>query len=317
MNSESRGRREIIANSWPMPRSTRCMCAPRTRCISRWRRRRWKPVSMCCARNLWLFRVRKQRGKWCGLPKERSRGELYFFITLRYYPQVQNMRAHARGWRSGRDLRRAGHLFAGLAALRYRLQLAHRDRGERALAGVRRYRHALVRHDRAHHGTADYFFVRRSMQTFHKTRKKPKGSVETFSGKTLQPSDYVEVPIDTEDFGAVLLRLGQKTRGAMTVSQVSAGRKNRLFVEIYGTKGSVTWNQEAPDELWVGQRNTPNQLVVKDPSAVEREGSELCGSCRAGTAGSGYDDTFKQVFRRFYRTVRRGIVARRWSIRRV
>ena len=40
------------------------------------------------------------------------------------------------------------------------------------------------------------------LQTFHKTRKRPKGPIETFAGKTLRPEDYVEIPIDTEDFGA-------------------------------------------------------------------------------------------------------------------
>ena len=139
------------------------------------------------------------------------------------------------------------------------------------------------------------------LQTFHKTRKKPRGSIETFSGKTLQPEDYQEVPIDTEDFGAVLLRLGDKTRGAMTVSQISAGRKNRLFMEIYGTKGSVTWNQEAPDELWIGQRNTPNLVVVKDPSLLTGKAKSYADL--PGGHSEGYDDTFKQVFRRFYRTV--------------
>src|SRR5262249_12549270 len=43
------------------------------------------------------------------------------------------------------------------------------------------------------------------LQTFHKTRKKPKGSVETFTGKLAKPDDYKIVNIDSEDFGAVLL----------------------------------------------------------------------------------------------------------------
>ena len=139
------------------------------------------------------------------------------------------------------------------------------------------------------------------LQTFHKTRKKPKGSVETFSGKTSQPDDYTDFPIDTEDFAAVLVRLGEKTRGAFTVSQISAGRKNRLCVEIYGSKGSVTWDQEKPDELWLGQRNDPNRIIVKDPSLLApaaRSYADLPGG-----HSEGYDDTFKQVFRRFYRTV--------------
>ena len=69
------------------------------------------------------------------------------------------------------------------------------------------------------------------LQTFHKTRKRPKGPIETFAGKTLEPEDYVETPIDTEDFGAVIFRMGDRTRGAFTASQVSAGRKNRLSME--------------------------------------------------------------------------------------
>ncbi len=139
------------------------------------------------------------------------------------------------------------------------------------------------------------------LQTFHTKRKKPKGSVETFSGKTLQPTDYEEVPIDTEDFGSVILRLGERTRGAMTVSQISAGRKNRLFMEIYGTKGSAAWNQEQPDELWLGQRNSPNLLVVKDPSLLSEKARSYADL--PGGHSEGYDDTFKQVFRRFYAKV--------------
>src|SRR5262249_28170572 len=107
------------------------------------------------------------------------------------------------------------------------------------------------------------------LATFHKTRKKPKHSVETFTGKTLRPDDYDSIPIDTEDFAAVLLRLGDRARGSYTVSQMSAGNKNRFQFEIYGTKGGVMWNQERPDELWMGNRNAPNQLIVKDPSLLK------------------------------------------------
>jgi predicted dehydrogenase len=139
------------------------------------------------------------------------------------------------------------------------------------------------------------------LQTFHKTRKKPKGSVETFTGKLAKPQDYAEVKIDSEDFAAVLLRLGDRARGAFTVSQVSAGRKNRLLIEIYGSKSSVTWDQEKPDELWIGHRNEPNQSIVKDPSLMEESARRYADL--PGGHSEGYDDTFKQLFRRFYRTV--------------
>lgn len=139
------------------------------------------------------------------------------------------------------------------------------------------------------------------MNTFHKTRKKPKGSVETFSGKTLSPDQYTEVPIDTEDFVSMIFRMRNGGRGSMTASQISAGRKNRLALEIYGTKGGLMWNGEQPDELWIGHRNEPNQLVVKDPSLL-RGGAAKFADLPGGHS-EGYDDTFKQTIRRFYQTV--------------
>ena len=139
------------------------------------------------------------------------------------------------------------------------------------------------------------------LQVFHKTRKRPKMAVETFAGKTLRPEDYDEVPIDTEDFGAVLVRLGDRARGAFTASQVSSGCKNRLQMEIYGTKGGVIWNQERQDELWIGQRNANNQLIIKDPSLLAEKARSFADL--PGGHGEGYDDAHKQVFRRFYQTV--------------
>ena len=103
------------------------------------------------------------------------------------------------------------------------------------------------------------------LQTFHTTRKRPKQSTETFGGKLLTAADLEERSVHTEDFGAVLFRMGEHTRGAMTASQVSAGRKNHLSIEIYGTKYSVRWDQERPDELWIGQRNSPSAGAAVDP----------------------------------------------------
>jgi len=139
------------------------------------------------------------------------------------------------------------------------------------------------------------------LQIFHKTRKRPKVTVETFAGKTLRPEDYDEIPIDTEDFGAVLIRLGERARGAFTASQVNTGCKNRLQMEIYGTRAGVIWNQERPDELWIGQRNAPNQLLVKDPSLLAEKARAFADL--PGGHGEGYDDAHKQVFRRFYQAV--------------
>ena len=139
------------------------------------------------------------------------------------------------------------------------------------------------------------------LATFHKTRKKPKGPIETFAGKKLTPDDYQPVAIDTEDFGAVLVHLGDRARGAFTVSQMSAGRKNMFAFDIYGTKSGVSWNQERPDELWIGNRNTPNALIVKDPSLLYPKAAAYADL--PGGHSEGYDDVHKQVYKHFYARV--------------
>lgn len=136
------------------------------------------------------------------------------------------------------------------------------------------------------------------LQTFHKTRKRPKGSVETFSGKITAPQDYDNFPVDTDDFGAVLLRLGDRARGSFTVSQMSAGCKNKFSFEIFGSKAGVGWNQERPDELWIGHRNSPNHIIIKDGSLLDPRAAAFAEL--PGGHSEGYDDSHKQVFKRFY-----------------
>ena len=137
--------------------------------------------------------------------------------------------------------------------------------------------------------------------TFHKTRKRPKGSVETFSAKKVQPSDYEEFPIDTDDFAAVLIHLGDRAKGAFTVSQMSAGCKNRFSFDIFGTKAGVSWNQESPDTLWIGHRNEPNQIIIKDGSLMYPAAARFADL--PGGHSEGYDDSHKQVFKHFYAKV--------------
>jgi predicted dehydrogenase len=140
------------------------------------------------------------------------------------------------------------------------------------------------------------------LQIFHRTRKKPKGSIETFANKLMGPGDYEEVPVETEDFGAVIFRMGERTRGCMSASQVAAGRKNGLRMEIYGSKASVAWGQERPDELWMGHRDSPNGIYIKDPSLLKPQARHYADL--PGGHSEGYDDTFKQIFRRFYASIR-------------
>jgi predicted dehydrogenase len=71
--------------------------------------------------------------------------------------------------------------------------------------------------------------------------------------------------------------------------------------EIYGTKAGLMWNQEKPDELWIGHRNSPNELILKDPSLFYPEAAAFADL--PGGHSEGYDDAHKQVFRNFYRKI--------------
>ena len=139
------------------------------------------------------------------------------------------------------------------------------------------------------------------LKTFHPTRKQPKHSVETFANKLLGPEHYMKTAVETEDFGSVLFHMGERARGSMVASQVSAGRKNRLAIEVYGTKAGAAWDQERPNELWVGHRDTGNEIILKDPSLLKPEARSYADL--PGGHAEGYDDSHKQLLRRFYASI--------------
>ncbi len=230
------------------------------------------------------------------LAKERNLANCTLY-NVRSYPQIQNVRR----MREAGDL---GEIYAVQGTYSQDWLLYDTDWNWRIESGSSRTFADIGTHwcDLVEHVTGlRITSLCADLQTFHRTRKKPKGSVETFAGKTLRPAEYDEVPIITEDFGAMTFRMGETTRGALTVSQVAAGRKNRLFVEIFGSKASAAWNAEQPDELWIGHRNTPNQIIVKDPTLLYGEAKAYADL--PGGHSEGYDDTFKQTFRRFYRAI--------------
>jgi predicted dehydrogenase len=109
--------------------------------------------------------------------------------------------------------------------------------------------------------------VMADFNTIHPVRKKPLKPVETFSGKMLKPEDYADMPISTEDYATVMLRLSNGNKGVITVSQVDAGRKNRLSIEFSGSKETYAWCSESPNEIWIGRRDEANRLLMRDPSS--------------------------------------------------
>jgi predicted dehydrogenase len=139
------------------------------------------------------------------------------------------------------------------------------------------------------------------LATFLTVRKRPTRPVETFSGKELAPDEYEPVDMSTDDYGSVLIHFDGGARGTMRVSQVSAGRKNRLELEISGSQSSLAWTSERIEELWIGHRNRANELLLRDPPALGAEARAV--NTAPGGHAEGYIETHRALFREVYRAI--------------
>jgi predicted dehydrogenase len=146
--------------------------------------------------------------------------------------------------------------------------------------------------------------VMADMATLIPVRKKPQGEVETYANMLQTEANAVDTPIHTEDYATIMLRFDNGARGVLTVSQVSAGHKNRLQWEINGDAASLGWQQEDPNTLWLGRRDGPNGIIAKDPSLMQDAGRQIAGY--PGGHAEGYPDTFKQLFRAVYGYINAG-----------
>ncbi len=143
------------------------------------------------------------------------------------------------------------------------------------------------------------------LKTIHPVRHRPKGEVQTFSGKEGPRKIETEpVEIKTEDCGCVVFRLDNGGQGCLWVSQATAGRKNRLSFEIAGSKCALSWTSEQPNDLWIGYRDRPNEVLMRDPALVSADVRRYINY--PGGHNEGFPDTFKQCFRSFYDYIEAG-----------
>jgi predicted dehydrogenase len=138
------------------------------------------------------------------------------------------------------------------------------------------------------------------LTTFIPERQRPVGPVETFSQIA---GETVAQAIETEDAAQIILRFGNGAKGMLSVSQISRGRKNSLMWDIAGSGGSAAWDSERPDHLWLGHRDTPNQIMQRDPGAMNALGAS------AASLPGGHVEGFADSFHAFFRAVYADILA--------
>ena len=142
------------------------------------------------------------------------------------------------------------------------------------------------------------------LHTLHPVRRRPKGEVETFSGKVDSADATEPVDVTTDDIGCLIFRLDGGARGMVFVSQVTPGKKNCLRYEIAGSKGTIEFNSEEPNTAWIGSRDEANQILLKDPG-LNAESTRHFTDYPGGHA-EGFPDTFKMCFRSFYDAIASG-----------
>ncbi|MDP9495257.1 MAG: Gfo/Idh/MocA family oxidoreductase [Actinomycetota bacterium] len=145
--------------------------------------------------------------------------------------------------------------------------------------------------------------VMADLHTLVPIRRHPVGPVESFV--TVGPDqELIEEKMTSDDAAGILLRFEGDARGALTVSQVSAGRRNAIRYEIAGSQSALSWSSDAPDDLWIGNRGRPNEILHRDPALAAPEAAALIAY--PGGHVEGFPDTFKALFSRVYLDVIEG-----------
>jgi predicted dehydrogenase len=149
--------------------------------------------------------------------------------------------------------------------------------------------------------------VMADMATFIPVRQQPAGPLTTFS--TDRAIETIPREIKTEDVATVLMRYTNGARAVFAVSQLAAGRKNHLEYEIDGSRAAAAWHGENPDQLWIGHRNEPNEILLRNPALMNAAGK--AAAQLPGGHVEGFADSHANHFRAVYADVARGGMSER------
>jgi len=142
--------------------------------------------------------------------------------------------------------------------------------------------------------------VMAELKTILPVRKRPK-SKETLTFSNASDMEYEDVKISLDEYGALLLRFDNGACGTFTTSQLAAGRKCNIDLQVYGSKGSVAWNHERSAELWFGYRNEPNRIFFESPN-LQAPATARFARLPSGHP-MGYMDAVMNLFSDFYRAI--------------
>jgi predicted dehydrogenase len=222
-------------------------------------------------------------------------------FNVRFYPMVQEARARAQGGELGEIWNVHGGYLQDwlLFPTDWNWRLEPEKGGDlRAVADIGSHWLDLVQFVSGLEVEA----VFADLATTIPVRRRPLGEVETFAAA--EDVEREDAPMTTEDLAHILVRFAGGARGSCVVSQVSAGRKNSLRFEVDGARASLAWDGEAHETLWIGRRDAPNEVLLRNPALLDRRARGTT-MLPAGHA-EGFADTFKELYRAVYRAVETG-----------
>ena len=240
----------------------------------------------------------------------KKKGSPVFAVNYmcRFFPAVLQMRAMVHRGELGRLMHVQGHFFQDwlLKETDYNWRLLASEGGKlRAVGDIGTHWIDAVSFILGANAASVFAHV----ETFHKTRFRPRGEVQTFA--KADPKTMVPYKVDTEDFGSLLLKFGRAKHGFAdgvhanaSISQVAAGWKCSLGVGLYGTKGSVRWDLQQPNEILVGRRDEPNQILQRATAGFSEDVAGFTDY--PGGHPDGFPDSHKMHSRAVYEHIASG-----------
>ena len=269
-----------------------------------------KPLSMTSSEAAKVVRWLASRCEAMRSQRDRSHQSPVFAVNYmcRFFPAVLQARAMVARGELGQIIHVQGHFFQDwlLHATDYNWRLLASEGGKlRAVGDIGTHWIDAVSFILG--ARAESVFAH--IETFHKTRYRPRGEVQTFA--KVDPKTMVPYKCDTEDFGSVLLKFGKAKHGYAnavhanaTISQVAAGWKCSLALGIYGTKGSLRWDLQQPNEMILGRRDEPNQILQRSTPGFD---VDIAGfSDYPGGHPEGFADAHKMHYRAVYEHIASG-----------
>ena len=113
-----------------------------------------------------------------------------------------------------------------------------------------------------------------------------------------QLNTYVDGRI-LDDDGNIIINMEEDIKGMITASQVALGEENNIKIRVYGTEGSITWEQMSPNNLLVRWKDRPFEIYRTATGFHETSGIAAAHARIPAGHPEGFIEAFANLYRNF------------------